>query len=82
MSMNTDGDSGEQLIRIPFPGNRVIICRIALGANIIIGPGPRPKMGGAIMAQRIDEVHVLTVETELAPAEAANISVGPGPKPG
>ncbi|MBS0214653.1 MAG: hypothetical protein JSR50_02740 [Proteobacteria bacterium] len=80
--MNMDDDSNEQLVRIPFPGNRIVICRIALGSNIVIGPGPRPKKDGAIMAQRVDETHVLTIETELVPAEAANISVGPGHKPG
>ena len=82
MSMKKDDGSIEQLVRIPFPGNLVVICRIILGANIVIGPGPKPKKSGAIMAQRIDESHVLTIETELVPAETANISVGPGPKPG
>lgn len=82
MSMNIDKDdnSFEEVVRIPFPGNRIILCRISLGANIVVGPGPRPRTGVAILAQDIDESHVLTIETEMVSGATANISVGPGPK--
>ena len=69
-----------QVIRIPLSNNRVILCRIDLGGTIVVGPGPRPKKEGAILAHRIDDDSVLTIEIAIVSAEAASISVGPGPR--